>query len=280
VRARAAIAAVVLLFGSRAAVAAGLCAEDADVAGAPLLGGTGPADFGAVPEACGATDAMLRLRGALLIASAMPDYYGSIFAGATLRGRYQLGERTTLSLAADVFDYRYVDNGGLAARDASAGPATVGVQQVIPFGARSRGALALYARALLPLDTARQNGIETGLEVGAALRLNAGARFVFDGGVGLAAPLDLVGGQSHLRLQPIALAEAWLRLQPSVALCGGATVRVDASPSFELGTLVPRLGARFSVRRRWWGAALVELPVAGVDRTDLIAGIYAGFVAN
>jgi hypothetical protein len=279
VRARVAIAAAVLLLGSRAAVAAGICARDADGAAGPLLGGTGPADFGAVPEACGATDGLVRLRGALLIASTMPDYYGSIFAGATLRGRYQLAAHTTLSLAADIFDFRYVNNGGLGARGASAGPATVGVQQMFPLGAQ-QGALALYARALLPLDSARQNGIETGLELGGALRLQAGARFMIDGGVALAAPLDIAGGQSHLRLEPVALAETWLRLGPSVALCGGATLRVDASPSFELGTLVPRLGARFSVRRRWWGAALVEVPVAGADRTDLIAGIYAGFVAN
>jgi hypothetical protein len=261
VRARAAIAAVALLLGSRAAFAAGVCSRDGDAANGPLLGGTGPADFGAVPEACGATDGMVRLRGALLIASTMPDYYGSIFAGATLRGRYTLGERTTLSLAADVFDYRYVNNGGLASRGASAGPATVGVQQMFPLGARRGAALALYARALLPLDSARQSGVETGLEAGGALRVPAGARFVIDGGVALAAPLDIVGGQTHLRL----------------ALCGGASLRVDASPTFALGTLVPRLGTRFTVHRRWWGAALVELPIAGTDRTDLIAGLYAGF---
>lgn len=242
-----------------------------------MMGGTGPADFGAIPEACGATDAELRLRGALAIAPSMPDYFGSIFAGATLRGRYALTARTTLSLAADLFDYRYINNGGLASRVASAGPATLGAQQTFPLGAQQDAALALYARALVPIDTARKNGIETGFELGGALRLRAGARFVIDGGVALAAPLDVVGGQAHLSLQPVALAEAWFRLGPSFAVCGGATVRVDASPTFELGTLTPRLGARFAVRRRWWGAALIELPVAGTDRTDLIAGVYAGF---
>jgi len=40
---------------------------------------------------------------------------------------------------------------------------------------------------------------------------------------------------------------------------------------------VPRVGARFAVRRRWWTAVLVELPIAGVDRTDLIAGVHIGY---
>ena len=86
-----------------------------------------------------------------------------------------------------------------------------------------------------------------------------------------------MGGQAHLRLEPVALAEAWLRLRPSAALCGGVNVRVNAAPDFALGTLVPRVGARVMVRRRWWTAFLLELPVAGTDRTDLIAGFYAGF---
>ena len=93
---------------------------------------------------------------------------------------------------------------------------------------------------LLPLDTARQGGVETGLELGGGLRLRAGARWVVDGGLALTAPLDIVGGQTHVRLEPVALAEAWLRLRPSAALCAGANVRVNAAPDFELVTLVPR----------------------------------------
>ena len=46
---------------------------------------------------------------------------------------------------------------------------------------------------------------------------------------------------------------------------------------FDLRGVVPRLGARFAVRRRFWTAILVELPVAGSDLTDLSAGLYAGF---
>jgi hypothetical protein len=275
VSARVAIAVAVLLIGARPVRGADVCPKGGDSANGPLMGGTGPADFGAVPEVCGATDGVLRLRGAALIASTMPDYYGSLFAGTTLRGRYQLSGGTTLSVAADVFDYSYYNNGGLASHGASAGPGTIGVQHAFVVGTQT--AISAFARALVPLDTARQGGVETGFELGGGLRMRAGARWVVDGGLALTAPLDIVGGQAHLHVEPVALAEAWLRLRPSAALCAGVNVRVNAAPNFELGTLVPRVGARVMVRRRWWTAFLLELPLAGADRTDLIAGFYAGF---
>ena len=42
-------------------------------------------------------------------------------------------------------------------------------------------------------------------------------------------------------------------------------MRLAAAPEFDLLTIAPRLAARFAVRRRFWAAALVELPVAGSD---------------
>jgi hypothetical protein len=269
---------VALLLGSRAAGAADACPRSDDPAAGPLMGGNGPADFGAVPEACGATDGALRLRTSVLVASTMPDFYGSVLGAATLRGRYQLGARSTLSLAADAFNYRYVNNGGLSSQGASAGPATVAFHQTFFIGAAT--ASSLYARVLLPLDTARESGIATGLELGGSFRMPAGSRVVFDGGVSLAAPLDVTGGQAHLRLEPGALAEAWLRLRPWVALSGGASLRVGASPELDLITAAPRLGARFAVRHRLWAAALLEFPVVGRDRTDLIAGLFAGYTPD
>jgi len=266
------------LISARAAAAPASCPKQNDPAAGPLPGGTGPADFGAVPEACGATDLSLRVRGALLIASAMPDYTGSFVGTTTLRGRALLGERSTLSFAADVFTYRYVNNASLASQGASAGPATAAFHQTFEIGTAT--ATSLYARVLLPLDTARGNGVETGLELGGSLRARAGSRAVLDGGVALAAPADIVGGQIHARLQPIALAEAWVRLRPWVALAGGAELRLTAAPELDLVTIAPRLAARFAVRRRFWAAALVEVPVAGSDRTDLIAALHAGFTPD
>ncbi len=201
-----------VLLASRAAGAAEVCPSGNDPAAGPLAGGIGPADFGAVPEACGATDASLRLRAGLTVASTMPDYYGSFIGAATLRGRYQLSERSTFSFAADAFNYRYIDNGGLASQVVSAGPATAAFHQMFAVGAET--AMSLYARVLLPLDSARQNGVATGLELGSSLRMPAGARWVIDGGVALTAPAEITGGQTNLRFEPAALAEAWLRLRP------------------------------------------------------------------
>jgi len=267
-----------VLLVSRAAGAADVCPRGNDPTAGPLAGGIGPADFGAVPEACGATDASLRLRAGLLVASTMPDYYGSFLGAATLRGRYQLGPRSTFSFAADAFNYRYINGGGLASHTVSAGPATAAFHQMFVVGAET--AMSLYGRVLLPLDSARQNSVATGLELGSSLRIPAGARWVIDGGVVLTAPAEIVGGQIRARLEPAALAEAWLRLRPGVALCGGAHVRLTVAPAFDLFTVVPRLGARFALRRRFWAAALLEFPVAGSDRTDLIAGLFAGYTPN
>jgi hypothetical protein len=279
VNARAAITVLVAALASvstRAAAAPDACPRPGDPAAGPLAGGIGPADFGAVPEACGATDATLRLRARVLDASTIPDDDRRSFVGTTtLRGRYLLGESSTLSAAVDVLDYHYVDTGGLVSKGPSAGPATVAFHQMFVLGAST--VTSLYARVLLPLDTARQNSLATGLEIGGAIRRVAGSRVVVDGGLALAAPAEIVGGQTHVRLQPIALAEAWVRLGSSVALAGGVDVRVAAAPELDLIMMVPRLAARFAVRRRWWTAILLEFPVAGSDRTDLIGGLYAGF---
>jgi len=266
-----------LLMSVRAS-AAGVCPRGGDPAAGPLAGGTAPADFGAVPEACGATDALLRLRGALTVASTMPDYYGSVIGVATLRGRYQLNEQSTLSVAADLFSYGYVSNAGLVSHPASVGPGTVAFQRTFAAGAET--AASLYTRALVPLDTARQNGFETGLEIGAGLRMGVGRRLVVDGGLALATPTYVVGGQIHARLVSGALAEVWLRLRPWVAVGAGMDLRLQVSPDFEVVSAVPRVSARFRLPRRFWTALLVELPVAGQDRTDLITGLFLGFSAN
>jgi hypothetical protein len=274
---RSALSLACLLISFRAS-AADVCPTGNDPAAGPLAGGTGPADFGAVPEACAATDAMLRLRAALTAASSMPDYYGSLIGVATLRGRYQVGEQSAVSLAVDVINYRYVNNANLASQGPSVGPATVAFLQTVALGAGA--ATTLYARALVPLDSARQDGIETGLEIGAGLRARPGARWIIDGGLALAAPADIVGGQIHVRLDSSLLAEAWLRLKPWAALGAGIDLRLEASPEYELVSTVPRAGARFRLPRKLWTAVLVEFPVAGRDRTDLIAGLFLGFSAN
>ncbi len=58
-------------------------------------------------------------------------------------------------------------------------------------------------------------------------------------------------------------------------------LRLQVAPDFEVISAVPRVGARFRLPRRFWTAVLVEVPVAGQDRTDdLITGLFLGFSAS
>jgi hypothetical protein len=56
----------------------------------------------------------------------------------------------------------------------------------------------------------------------------------------------------------------------------GASLRVEAAPDWQLVSVIPRVGARFALRRQLWIAALAEVPVAGSDRTDVAASVFLG----
>lgn len=271
------VALVLWLLGgaARAAPGGAACPQDWEASSGPLPGGNLAADFGAIPETCPGSDIAARLRGALLIASAKPDFYGSVIAGTLVRARHTIGPRAWFSLALDTATFRYVNNGGVASSGFSIGPPTAAVGRVV--GAWPALALALYARALLPLDTARQTGIETGLETGATTRARLGARTGVEGGLALVAPLDVIGGQLHGHLWPAALAEGWWSPRPWLGLFAGASARAEAAPDPALITLVPRVAARFALRHQISLAALVEVPVAGRDRTDLVTSFFAAW---
>src|SRR6185312_15878010 len=145
---------------ARAEMGGVACPGRFEAASGPLAGGTEaeqPADFGAVPDACPGSDLSLRLRGELFDGSAAPDFEGRIIGSATVRARRRINARSGISIALDLITYRYVNDAGLAAGQASFGPATVGYHLVLASGARST--IAAYLRALLPLDTARQRGV-------------------------------------------------------------------------------------------------------------------------
>jgi hypothetical protein len=236
---------------------------------------TQPADFGAIPEACPGSEVSLRLRGALLDDSAGPGFFGDLLTDLALRARRRIGAHGWLSLAVDLFSYRYVNNGGLASTGPSFGPPTVGYYQGLV--STPRAALAVYARALLPLDTARQNGTESGLELGGSGRARMSRRWVLDGGLGLAGPLDVVAGQAHGRLEPAALAEGWFSPQPALAVFAGAALRVEVAPTPSWRTVAPRAGFRAALRKSLWFAVLAEAPIAGTDRTNLIVSLFLGW---
>jgi len=278
---RAALLGCVLLCAAGAARAdppGGVCPGPFEAAAGPLAGGTQteqPADFGAVPETCPGSDLSLRLRGELFDGSAAPDFDGRIVASATARARRRINARSGISIALDLITYQYVNDAGLAATAPSFGPATVGYHLVLAAGARA--AVAAYARALLPIATDRQSGIETGLELGASGRGRLSRRWVADGGLSLAGPLVVTGGQAHGQLQPAALAEVWFAPKPAFALFAGGSLRMEVAPAFTLITVVPRAGMRSALAHGLWMAFLAEVPVAGDDRTNVIASLFLGW---
>jgi hypothetical protein len=263
---------------ARAALADGACPGRFEAAAGPLAGGSEidqPADFGAVPEACPGSDLSLRLRGELLDASGAPDFSGRIITGATARARRRIGARGAISIVVDFVTYRYVNDAGLAGTGASFGPATVGYHLTLATTART--AVAAYARALLPIDTSRHNGGETGLELGAAARARLGRRWLADGGVSLAGPLFVTAGVARGAFDPGALAELWFAPAPAFALFGGGSLRLEAAPTFALISLVPRLGLRAALSRGLWLGFLAEAPLAGQDHTNVVASIFLGW---
>jgi len=263
---------------ARADLATGACPGRFEAAAGPLAGGTQaeqPADFGAVPDACPGSDLSLRLRGELYDGSAAPDFEGRIIGSATVRARRRINGRSGISIALDLITYRYVNDAGLAAGAPSFGPATVGYHLVLASGARAM--TAAYLRALLPIDTARQSSVETGLELGASGRARLSRRWLVDGGLALAAPLIVTGGQAHAQLQPAALAEVWFAPRTAFALFGGGSVRGEVAPTFTLVSVIPRAGMRAALAHGLWMAFLAEVPVAGDDRTNVIASVFLGW---
>ena len=51
----------------------------------------------------------------------------------------------------------------------------------------------------------------------------------------------------------------------------------NAAPTFRLVSVVPRLGMRSALAQGLWLAFLAEVPVAGDDRTNVIASVFVGW---
>lgn len=259
-----------------------VCADPRRVDLGPLPGGTDVADWGAIPESCSGTDVALRLRGSALVASGGPDYFGDVVATSTLRLRHRLGRSssTWLSLAADLLTYRYVVNGAVQSQGFGLGPVTLGLHRSVLAWPRS--AATVYGRALLPLDTARQSGVRTGVEAGVTGRHLLGARGLagVQGGVAALVPIDVVGGQEHPAFKTSALAEVWYTATPRFAMFAGAELRAELSPDPTFLTLAPRVVGRWALRHGLNLAALFEVPAVGSDRTDIVVAFTAGWAAG
>jgi hypothetical protein len=241
----------------------------------PLPASDGPADFGQVPEACSGQDVLGRLRATLLVASGYPDYYGDLSAAATLRMRYALAPRIWMSVGLDVVTFRYVANAVVRSHGFGLGPPTVAVYRRVDRGAAT--ALVLYARLLLPVDTARDNGVAVGGEVGASAWRPLRSRFALQGGVALPVPVLVIDGQAHAALRPAALVEATWRAGGTVAVSLGVAGRAEATPDAALLAVAARAGLRLALAHGIMGALTAELPFAGDDRTNAIVSLFVGW---
>lgn len=240
--------------------------------------GNAGADFGTVPEACVGTDVWLRARGSLLVAADAPDFNGSVAAAGNVRLRFALGPRWMASAAVDVATFRFVQNAVVSSTSLDAGPATLGLSRSLI--ASPRWALAAYSRALLPFDTARAYGATFGGELGATTIWIARPGLGLQGGAGFSAPVTIVAGQTHAALGSTLVAEAWAS-GPRLAGILGAFGRFPFVPaSTRTLSIGARTGVRAALGRRFWLAAIAEIPLAGGDRTDLLAALFLGFTPN
>ncbi len=269
-RARALIA-VAVACGAGGRAHAQTCPPQAVESG-PLFLAPGPADFGQVPEACAATQADLRLRSEILVDR--PDFYGALTGAATLRAKLRLGPRWALSAALDAASYRLAVNAAVQSSGVGVGPATVGGARMFETEA---GLAAIYARVLLPFDSARRHGAVWGGELGVcaarrlprSLRLAAGASFP--------ATLAVVEGAGHGTLRPGGLLEVAWGPRPWAALAAGVAARTELAPDPTVLALALRPSALLIWRQRLTFGIGADVPVAGRDRTDLTVSLLAGF---
>jgi hypothetical protein len=261
------VAAVVL--GLASAARAQPCTGLVDAG--PLLAGPGATDFGQVPEACGATDLFLRLRGELVLDK--DDFYGVVTVGTTLRGRYRLSDRWSVSAAFDPATWRHPVNAVVSSNGVGVGPATLAVQR--SFGWR-RTELGVYARALLPLDTARHYGVRFGGELGVTASRRVRARGSVRAGLTVPATLVVIGGVGRRAFFPGALVEYAFAPRPWLALSAGAVGRVQLAPTRSLLAVAARAAVRMETRRGWHFGLAGDVPAGGTDRTDATVTLFVG----
>lgn len=264
-----------LSFCFGATVSAAPCPFVGVEVGPLLLGGgaaeLGGADFGEIGEVCPGTDVSVRTRAALAIDR--PDYYGGVAAAGTLRIRFQFAERWVASAAVDAAVWRFTANAVVESSRLDSGPPTLGAGRALLLGPTT---VAAFARLLLPFDSARQQGVLWGLELGGAAVHRLRPRWVLQGGLTLPATLALVSETAHGVLRPAALVEASHRIRPWLALAAGLSARTEAGPHPALRALAPRASIRFATVGGWFLALGGEAPLAGRDRTDAAAALLVG----
>jgi hypothetical protein len=240
----------------------------------PARIGSGPAGFGSLPEACPATDIALHGEGALLDA-ASEDFYGSLVAGAAIRGRYALDERVWVSAWLPGPQFLYVANATVEASAVELGPSALGIHVSVPVS--KRGRLAPFARALVPTETVYRNATRYGFDHGFTFEYRAHRMLDVLGGASF--PLLLVDGSGtlHPSLQPMLRAEGAYAPFRWFTLNAGFALRFRGGDDAAFESFEPLLGLRFFPHRRVRIELAARLPLGGHDRTDLGAALGAGY---
>jgi hypothetical protein len=228
-----------------------------------------------LPEPCASSAVGLRVGGGLTID--VPDFYGVIQSAGTLHGQMRLGDRLVLSAAADIVTYRFAANAVVQSSGRAFGPPTVAATRLLPW---SRGRAAVYARVLLPVDTARQHGTLSGGEIGVVgdRKLSKSLRLV--GGLSLPGTLAVVGGATHATVSPATLWDLeWAPRTPHpwVALALGGAARFEVWPSRALLAVAARPSLRFAIRRKLHLGLGADVPLGISDRRDLSVALFALF---
>jgi hypothetical protein len=250
-----------------------LC-EKGRVAADPARIGAGPAGFGSLPEACPAMD--LALQGdATLLDAATEDFYGSLFAGVALRGRYALNERVWVSAWLPGPQFLYVANATVETSTLELGPSALGIHTSLPISRRAR--LAPFARALVPTETVYRNATRYGFDHGFTFLYRAFRTLDVLGGTSF--PLLLVDGSGtiHAALEPMVRAEGAYTPVRWFTLNAGFALRFRGGDDAAFESFEPLFGLRFFPHRRVRIELAMRLPLGGHDRTDLGAALGAGY---
>lgn len=267
-----AIAASALLVSQ--SVAAAPC-EPAKLAhGAPLRLAYGPGGLGTVPEACGADEASIVAGGAALVA--VEDFYGLLSASFALRARWRFDERTWVSLQFPGLDFRYSANATVDVSSLDIGAGALGLHRTMIAGPLV--AVTPYVRVLIPTETVYQHARRWGFDQGLSAVWRPSSNVELSGGTSV--PFyDVVDGTHDLAsLIPTATADLALMPWPVFAGVLGASVRVRSGRDGGFESLDPRAGLRLHVAGHLEIELAAAFPLGGRDRTDVIAGLYIGWV--
>ncbi|MBW2526017.1 MAG: hypothetical protein JRI23_17690 [Deltaproteobacteria bacterium] len=250
------------------------CESPLPEAGAPVRAFHGPADLGAVPEACPATAAALR--GGMSILIAEQDYYGGVVAGGALRARFELPGGSWFSATLPGVEYRLAVNATVEADSLDMSASTVGWH--VPLRLADRLQLAPYVRAMLPTETVFENATRYGFEHGTAAVFNVHPMLEVMGGYSIPLLLTHNNGTTHSLYTPTLAVDAGFRPWTWFELVGGMAVRVAPQDDEPFESFDPRVALRFYPWRGLYVDVAGAFPLGGRDRTNANLGLSLGWI--